>query len=314
MTNHTSEQPLGTDRSNTEPSNTERKGMVIGIDGTPASVAAARWAMAHTDAFGPIRPVYTWSIPAMAIAGTPLGFAPAPPVAEMEAAAERAAAVYAEDLGLDPADITVVQGDPGTVLCELATDASLLVVGTRNRGTLRANFLGSVGRYCADHTPVPLIIVPADSEQRLESDRPVVVGVDGSSNSLSALRWAATAFNDAPITAVTSWQTPVDGPVMFGGGRFDLKAFRAQAATVAEETVAKASAELGIDEDRFNRKVVEGDPRWTLHSEQPDAGLLVVGQRGRGGLAHLVLGSTTTSLIHRPDCPIAVIPCDTDNV
>ncbi len=292
----------------------ERNGIVVGIDGTPASVAAARWAMDHADEFGPVRPVYAWSIPAMAIAGTPLGFAPAPPVAEMQAAAERAAAVYAADLGLEPEDIAIVQGDAGAVLCDTAADASLLVVGTRNLGTIRANFLGSVGRYCADHTPVPLIIVPADNDETPAGGGGIVVGVDGSPNSIAALRWAAEHFTDAPITAVASWQTPIDGPVMFGGGRFDLKAFQAQAATVAEETTEKVSADLGIDTDRITRKVVEGDPRWTLHAEQSGADLLVLGQRGRGGIAHLIVGSTTTSLIHRPECPIAVIPNEEDHV
>ena len=291
----------------------ERHGIIVGIDGTPASVTAARWAMDQTDAFGPVRPVYAWSIPAMAIAGTPLGFAPAPPVAEMEAAAERAAAVYAGDLGLEPDDITIVQGDAGFALCEAAEDANLLVVGTRNLGTIRANFLGSVGRYCADHTPAPLVVVPADHEETGAASG-IIVGVDGSPNSLAALRWAAERFPDTPITAVASWQTPIDGPVMFGGGRFDLKAFRAQAATVAEESVEKVCADLGIDTDRITRKVVEGDPRWTLQAEQEHAALLVLGQRGRGGIAHMILGSTTTSLIHRPACPIAVIPTEDDHV
>jgi nucleotide-binding universal stress UspA family protein len=224
----------------------------------------------------------------------------------MEAAAERAAAMFAEECGLEPADMTVVQGDAGMVLCDLAEDANLLVVGTRSRGPLRTNLLGSVGRHCADHAPVPLVVVPAERET-VGSDR-IIVGVDGSDNAHEALRWAAAHAGDLPLTAVASWQTPVDGPVMFGGGRFDLKAFRNQAARIVDEAVEKVTADLGLDPGRIERSIVEGDARWTLQKEQADAGLLVLGRRGRGGLAHLVLGSTTTALIRKPDCPVAVIP------
>ncbi len=285
---------------------TERHGIIVGIDGSPGSIAAARWAQAHVGEFGPIRPVFTWTIPALALAASPLGYAPPPPPEEIQAAAERSAAVFAEDLGLDPLSMSVVQGDPGVVLTNMAADANLLVVGTRSRGAATANLLGSVGRYAADHSPAPLVIVPADWDPE-GSDR-IVVGVDGSSNALNALRWAAAHAGSRPITAVTSWQTPIDGPVMFGGGRFDVKAFRANAATIADEAVAKVVADLGLDDDRITRCVHEGDPRSTLLDEQRDAALLVIGRRGRGGLAHLLLGSTTTSLIHRPECPIAVIP------
>ena len=61
----------------------------------------------------------------------------------------------------------------------------------------------------------------------------------------------------------------------------------------------------------FNcQRIGEGDPRWTLLHEQDAADLLVLGRRGRSGLAHALAGSTTTSLIHQPRCPIAVIPTE----
>lgn len=286
----------------------ERHGIIVGFDGSMNAGAAIDWARSRTSIFGPVRPVYAWSIPAMAIAGTPLGFSPAPPIDEMRAAAERAAAVFAADLDIDPGDVMVTQGDAGTVLCSATAQANLLVVGTRSRGPLRSNLLGSVGRHCADHAEVPLVIVPLAESAPDDTERRIVVGVDGSPNSTAALRWAAANFADTPITAVASWQTPIDGPVMMGGGRFDLKAFRAQATAIADEAAEKVSADLGLDPDRIARKVVEGDPRATLLAEQDHADLLVVGRRGRGGLAHLIVGSTTTSLIHQPRCPIAVIP------
>ena len=295
---------------------TDRHGVVVGIDGTHASQDAVAWALAHTDQLGPVRPVYVWDYPLMATAGTPFGYAGIPPTQEMQDSAERAARDFVASLEGVEGEAVTVQGDPGVNLCREAATANALVVGTRERGPVRANVLGSVGRYCADHTPVALIIVPQLSDPHrdatsasLQATR-IAVGVDGSDASYDALLWAGRTFPDAEITVVTAWQTPIDAPVLFGGDRFDITQFRAHARGLVNEVADKACAELGWDGDRIERRIAEGDPRWVLVAAQEDADLMVVGQRGRSGLKHLVLGSTTTSLIHQPHCPIVVVPTD----
>lgn len=292
----------------------DRQGIVVGIDGTLASRAAVDWAVTHADLLGDIQPVYAWDYPIMATAGSPFGYAGIPPTQEMQDAAERAARDFVASLdGVDSNAVTV-KGDPGVALCGAAADAAALVVGTRDRGPLRANVLGSVGRYCADHSPVPLVIVPhSEDDESVDRVNRVVVGIDGSTNSYQALLWAGRTFPDAQLAAVTSWQTPVDAPVLFGGDRFDLAAFRAHAKALVNETADKAAAEIGCDPSQIERRIAEGDPRWVLVAAQDEADLLVVGRRGRTGLKHLVLGSTTTSLIHQPTCPIAVVPSTEDD-
>ena len=127
--------------------------------------------------------------------------------------------------------------------------------------------------------------------------------------SARALRWALRhADPTADITAVTAWQTPVDAPFLFRETRFDLQELRRAANDLVTGSVAAACAETGVDPERVTTEISEGDPRQVLHRAADDADLLVLGQRGRSGLPHLVLGSTTTSLIHRPTCPVAVIP------
>lgn len=287
----------------------DHRGVVVGIDGTPASSAAVDWAVAHQDELGPVRPMYAWDYPIMATAGSPFGYAAIPPTEEMQRAAERAAREFVASLDGVDATATTVKGDPGAALCDAAAEACALVVGTRNRGPLRANVLGSVGRYSADHAPVPVVIVPAGADApRSAETRTIVVGVDGSENAYAALSWAGRTFPDADLVAVTSWQTPVDAPVLFGGDRFDLSAFRAHAKAVVNEAADRAAVELGTDADRIERRIAEGDPRSVLTGVQEEADLLVLGRRGRSGLSHLVLGSTTTSLIHQPQCPIVVVP------
>ena len=291
---------------------TEHRGMVVGIDGTEASTAALEWAAARTDRFGPVRPVHSWDYPVSVWAPAPLGPGVAPPAAEMAAAAteaaEKALAELADDVPCEPA--RVEHGDAGTVLVDVARDAKLLVVGTRGRGPVRANVIGSVARHCADHATVPLIIVPCpDALVPAAPSERLVVGVDGSDNSLASLRWAVeNASPTAEIRAVSAWQTPVDGPILYGVNRFDLKALRAAATATVNDAADKVCAELGVDDTRIVREIAEGDPRWVLDRLAENADLLVLGKRGRTGLTHFFLGSTTTALVHRPHCPTAVIP------
>ena len=290
----------------------EHRGMVVGIDGTEAAAAALDWAAARTDRFGPVRPVHSWDYPISVWAPSPFGPGVAPPAAEMAAAAMEAAEKVVAELDDDvPCEPPVVEhGDAGAVLVEAARDAALLVVGTRGRGPVRANVIGSVARHCADHTPVPLVIVPCpDALVPTGPSERIVVGVDGSDSAHAALRWAVeNAAPDAEISAISAWQTPVDGPILYGVNRFDLKALRAAAEATVNEAADKVCAELGVDESRITREIAEGDPRWVLLSRSEVADLLVLGQRGRTGLPHFFLGSTTTALVHRPHCPTAVIP------
>lgn len=290
----------------------DRRGMIVGIDGSEASEAALEWAAARTSRFGPIRPVHSWDYPVSVWAPSPFGPGFAPPIAEMTEAAQEAADKLVADLGDDvPCEAPIVEhGDAGAVLVEAARDAELLVVGTRGRGPVRANLIGSVARHCADHTPVPLVIVPRpNAKVPAGPGERIVVGVDGSENSLAALRWAVQNAPDAAeVTAIAAWQTPVDGPILYGVNRFDLKALKAAARATVNEAADKICAELGVDATHIAREIAEGDPRWVLLNRSDDADLLVLGQRGRTGLTHFFLGSTTTALVHRPHCPTVVVP------
>ncbi|MEQ8841662.1 MAG: universal stress protein [Acidimicrobiales bacterium] len=286
--------------------------IIVGIDGSEASQAALVWAAERTGCFGPIRPVHSWNYPISAWAPSPLSVGVAPPVAEMAEAAREAAdrcmAALGDDVAHEPP--VVEHGDPGVVLVNAAQDAALLVVGTRGRGPVRANVIGSVARHCADHTPIPLVIVPHDeASSAIAPSERIVVGVDDSDHARAALRWAIkNASPQATISAISVWQTPVDGPILYGVNRFDLRALRAAAEATVNEATDAVCDELGVDRARVTRQIAEGDPRWVLLNQSDEADLLVLGQRGRTGLSHFFLGSTTTALIHRPRCPTAVIP------
>ena len=292
-----------------------RSGIVVGLDGTPDASVALRWAVDHTDLFGRIRPVLAWHYPAYVWLPQPMG-AGAPPADTMQAAAESAALACVEQVDPEVVEAPVVmEGDAGPALVEASADAAILVVGARGLGPVRSWVLGSVGRYCADHATVPLVIVPETDHEELASrtgqPREIVVGIDGSSHSEDALRWALlNSRPDDRITAHTAWH-------YLGGLGYESYAIEApvleNAATeTVTQTVARVCEDLGVDPDRVTTAVDCGDPRSVLRSVASEADLLVVGQRGRSGLPHFFLGSTTTSLVSRPVCPTVIVPPDSE--
>lgn len=134
----------------------------------------------------------------------------------------------------------------------------------------------------------------------------ILVGVDGSEGSRRALRWAMelAAVRPTAVRAVIVWQRTFD----YGSQRYwpvdesiAADARERLAATVAE--VAGQAPPVTIEQ-----LVLEGDPGRVLCAQSADADLLVVGSRGLGGFAGLILGSVSTKCAHHSQCPVVVVP------
>ncbi|HZD65394.1 MAG TPA: universal stress protein [Acidimicrobiales bacterium] len=143
-----------------------RPRVVVGIDGSPASLAALDAAVAEARWRGAVvQAVLVWRIPDYFYL-TPVGPWPAQ-VAEEETQAAKEA--LAEALAGVPGDVEAVpevaRGNPAKVLVEAAEGAQLLVVGNRGRGAVAGLVLGSVSHACAAHASCPVLIVraPADA-------------------------------------------------------------------------------------------------------------------------------------------------------
>jgi nucleotide-binding universal stress UspA family protein len=134
----------------------------------------------------------------------------------------------------------------------------------------------------------------------------IVVGVDGSSHSEEALRWAVgqARRTGQQVDAVISWTMPVDYG-MGTAGAIAAYDWEGVATTTLKETVARAVDPA--DADRVSQRVVMGHPAKVLLDAAADADLLVVGSRGRGGFAGLLLGSVSQHVIARATCPVAVV-------
>jgi nucleotide-binding universal stress UspA family protein len=147
--------------------------VVVGVDGSPASQAALRWALDEVArrGGGRLHVAYAWEYPIAALAPSPVGTV-VPPGDEMQAAANDALDTMLHDLDVDritPAGVTVEraigEGSPAQVILGLAdeVDADLVVVGARGRGGFVGLLVGSVATQVVNHAKRPTVVVPPES-------------------------------------------------------------------------------------------------------------------------------------------------------
>lgn len=144
-----------------------------------------------------------------------------------------------------------------------------------------------------------------------ETSPRIVVGVDGSEGSREALRWAVgqARLCGGWVEVVHAWEFPSLAMSRFGNTVLPV---------VAREDVEKAADELIRDElvevldgdvsVPVSVKVVMGQPATMLVAEAEGADLLVVGARGRGGFASLLLGSVSSQAVHHATVPVVIVP------
>ena len=136
----------------------------------------------------------------------------------------------------------------------------------------------------------------------------IVVGVDGSEGSLKALRWAArqAQMTGASLHVVTAWAFPEHGTPF--GIVFDL-ASGADPTLRAREALDRAIVETLGDHEQIEVRadVIPGAEAPVLLEAARDADMLVVGNRGRGAFAGMLLGSVGEQCVRHSPCPVVVV-------
>ena len=133
----------------------------------------------------------------------------------------------------------------------------------------------------------------------------IVVGVDGSESSIRALRWAAgqAKFTGASLTVVTTWEFP---PTFGWSPPYPSDFDPDKDARAALQK--NVDAVLGPDpEVAVQLEVVEGHPAFVLTDKAGDAELLVVGSRGHGAFAGMLLGSVSEYCAAHAPCPVVIV-------
>ncbi|WP_328406041.1 universal stress protein [Nocardia sp. NBC_00403] len=190
-------------------------------------------------------------------------------------------------------------------LIERSKTAAMLVVGSRGLGAFRRGLLGSVSAALTHHAYCPVTVVHQNSATDTVSlGRPVLVGVDGSTNSVPAIELAfeQASRRKVGLVALHTWSdvSSVDYLPVPGW----------DAARESEEVVLAENMAGWSDRypDIAVQRIVACDrPVRSLLDASSNAQLLVVGSHGRGGFAGMVLGSTSNALLHSVECPMIVV-------
>ncbi len=286
----------------------QEKFILAGVDGSAASVCAARWAANEADLRNEVLCLlFAYQIP---IAGRPEDEFP-PQLADAVRAAGQTTLDRIADAAADlhpelRIRKTLKEADPRLALDDESTRATLTVVGCKGKTRLAEVLLGSVALHLAAHGHSPVVVVP-ESEGTTEG--PVVVGADGSPSSDAALGFAfdEAALRGAELIALVGWdelsdQPDARRPVVTGA--------------VAEDGEAMLTRQLAGWCRKYPevsiRKVVHRGPAaqgLLAYGQQsgPQPQMIVVGSRGRGGLSGLILGSTSHTVIIHSQCPVVVV-------
>jgi nucleotide-binding universal stress UspA family protein len=279
--------------------------IVVGVDGSTGSQAALRFAIAEAKARNvEVDAVYAWHAPYLD--GAP--FVPVLPQLAKTAAADAAVALHHVVQSAQPEGVevneTLVGGAPAEILLEQAKDAVLVVVGTRGRGGLASLLLGSVSQQVVHHARVPVVVVPPASAGRPVAH--IVVGVDGSTGSRHALQWAIdeARVRGAKVTVVHTWFVPAAVGLPYAPLPPSDWDFVANAQSLVQACIDDVDAN-GVSIEQL---VVCGPAALMLMEAAKEADLLVVGSRGRGGFAGLLLGSVSQQVVQHATTPVAVVP------
>lgn len=304
------------------------RGIVVGWDASDGAKVALDWAagvalrqglhltVLHcldvywSPGLSAVDPAGSYAAGAAVVEPMPASAMLQPPQEILELGVAQAAAL----LGPDRVSGIDVHGTPAGQLVEASKVADFVVTGSRGRGRLLAGLLGSTSYAVTAHSRCPAIVVRTDDEggapRHPGPDARIVVGIDGSPESERALEHAAdiAARADAPLHVVAVSDANSVGPQTYSDppekGRHDREAMGH-----AQDWLREAKAILGVTRPSLSveYEVLSGPPGHALADLGVGAGLIVVGSRGRGGFAGLVLGSVSHTVIHEARCPVMVV-------
>lgn len=283
--------------------------VVAGTDGSGRSHDAVRWAAARAAAEGlgltVVRIIPEVPIPTRAGAFRAMRHGPdfqghvrrtAERHLEDAAAAARSVAV---DLDVE---VAVRAGDSAGALALLAEEARLLVIGSTGASGVAGVLLGGTAAGVVHHARGPVVVVPGPTPA---PEGPIVVGLD---DDPAAAGLARIAVDEARLTgrrlvALQAWDVDAALGEMVPLLLKDEGQIRCEADAVLVEVLRAAG---GVPEE-IERRIEWGRAEKWLVDLSADASLVVVGSRGRGGFAGLLLGSVSRAVIAHGRCPTLVV-------
>ncbi|MFD5255911.1 universal stress protein [Streptomyces bobili] len=284
--------------------------VIVGVDGSASSLDAVEVAAREAHVRGAVlRIVHAFGhAPGHLPAGppwSPAGHGLEPMVQGVLAHAEERAHAAAPGIEVTR---SVVAGEALEVLEIESRSAALAVVGSRGLGSFAGLLLGSTAVHLAAHGRCPLMVVRG----RPDPAGPVLLAVDGSASGEAAVEFAfaEAARREAPLVAMHVYRT-WSGRDHEGPGD-PLSAVVADADRLREAEQRLLDGTVAAWQEVFpqvvvERRLVPSRISPALIDASREARLLVVGARGRGGFAGLLLGSVSQALLHHAHCPVTVV-------
>ncbi|XRQ09837.1 universal stress protein [Actinomadura welshii] len=278
----------------------QRPNILLGYDGTEENAPALRWAVEEARLRGlDLEICYCWHWP------YPRGHVDPGVQAAIQRAGEnilREGARRARDLGASGKVCTLLRREPvSETLVHESEDAELIVVGSHERHRLPA---GSTAVQLPARTRRPVVAVRGIAEPR----GLVVAGVDGSAAADAALGFAIeeAALRDSDLRVVYgAWEPGAVPEAELALFTDRDKLFRTRAEMVDE---AVRPWRRRYPHVRVQISLRLERPREVLLDAASGADLLVVGDRGAGGLDPLLLGATSSAMLHHAACTVAIVP------
>ena len=311
------------------PWHSQGRGLVVGVDGSDQSMCALVWAAQEAERrHCPLHVVTAYTVPVFAASSMDAGYA----TVDDSVIREGAQAVLDQSIskiaGHHNIEIVprVESGDAAGVLLELSEEAELMVVGSRGRGGFVGRLLGSVSAALPAHSKCPTVVVPLYCAPRLdeagvsapkpkgepcpraeEIEKVVVVGVDGSEQARMASLIAAEQAQSRglPVRVVCSLP-PFTGSLAWRPTPVDRDALHAE--IMVQLNAGKAWLQSHFPQLDISVELLDGPPVEVLIEASRTAELVVLGTRGRGGFAGMLLGSTSQGVLHHAKGPVLVVP------
>lgn len=280
--------------------------IVAGVDGSDSALDAARWAADEAARKrAPLRLVSVVQIPVasgyVGDIGLSSGLMDDLQAESLHRLEDARSAVLAQHPKLNVGTAVPI-GPPIPALVEESGTARLMVVGSRGLGGFRGMLVGSTAVALASRGHCPVAVIRGGGSRT----GPVVVGVDGSPTSDAAvgLAFEEASLRRTELVAVHTWLEHASDTAFLVESALNQDAVPEGALQVLAEWLADWAAKY--PDVTVVRRVTLGRPIVNLLAAAADAQLLVVGSRGRGAFAGVVLGSTSQALVYHAPCPLIV--------
>ena len=291
--------------------------IVVGVDGSPPSIAAVHWAARDAESRGaelrivhaqppPPAPIGLWPDTATLTETARWHDMAARPIVDeaLEAAGSVTSAGFAEHISAEVIAVAVIP-----YLIEVSRTAQMVVTGCRGRGTVARVLLGSVSSSLARHASCPVVVVHDEIPyEKMDPAAPVVLGVDDSPTSERAIPFAfeEASLRHAPLVAVHAWTD------MTALGVPSTNWSPAEWSNHKEAATTRLRAKLAPAREQFpdvevREVVVADEPTPRLLDQAEVAQLVVLGSHGHGGFVGMLLGSTSRAVVNAARVPVAII-------